>query len=89
MTRLSTNCLFALALCCLPVLAGCVDQEKKKALADLKTTETALASLKAKTADLEKELAQKTAQIKSLQEKIDELQKKLDAALKPPAKPTP
>jgi hypothetical protein len=44
MTRRRTNCFIALVLCCLPALAGCVDQEKKKALADLQTTEAALAS---------------------------------------------
>jgi len=33
MTRLPMNCLVALSLCCLAALSGCVDQEKKKALA--------------------------------------------------------
>jgi chromosome segregation ATPase len=170
MTRLLMNCPIALTLCCLPVLAGCHDREKQKALADLQTAETALAdanrelaanratldttqkerdslqkdlqnlkgqndtlrqqvdrltaglqafeaqreqlktrvdeltaqiattreaaakeddSLKTKIAALEKDLAQKVAQIQSLQEKVAEVQKTLDVVLKPPAKPAP
>jgi chromosome segregation ATPase len=170
MTRLLMNCLIALVLCCLPVLAGCHDGEKQKALADLQITETALGdakrelatnqatldtiqkerdslqkdlenlkgqndalrqqidrltaglqafeaqreqlktradeltaqiasareaaakendSLKTKIAALEEDLAQKVAQIQSLQEKVAEVQKTLDAVLKPPAKPAP
>jgi TolA-binding protein len=113
MTRLPTNCLILLVLCCLPALTGCVDQEKKQALADLQTTEELQASelqreqlkkqsasareaaakesndLKARIAALEKELADKTAQIESLQQQMAQLQKKLDAALQPPATPAP
>ncbi len=182
MTRLPMDCLITLVLCCLPALVGCHDAEKQKALADLQSTETALASahqelattratldktqkerdrlqkelqnvtaqcetqrkqvdkltadmqaseaqreqlkkrvdeltaqvqaceaqreqlkkqlatageaatkenesLKTKMAALEKDLVQKEVQIRSLQEKTAELQKKLEAALKPPAKP--
>lgn len=44
MTRSPMNYLVALVLCCLPALTGCSDPEKRKALADLETTQTALAS---------------------------------------------
>jgi chromosome segregation ATPase len=163
MTRFATNGLIVLVLCCLPALTGCVDQEKKKALADLETSEAALAGanldlaaaraaldtaqkerdslqkelqdlkgqnqrlraqmdklaanleaselqreqltkqsasareaaakesagLKTRMAALEKDLADRVAQIESLQEQIAQLHKKLDAALQPPAPPKP
>ncbi len=70
MTRRRTDCLVALVLCCLPALTGCVDQEKKKALADLQTTEAALAGAN-------RDLAATRATLDTTQKERDSLQKEV------------
>ena len=69
--------------------SGTQSEQLKKQLASAETAARESAELKVKMAAVEKDLAQKTAQVQSLQEKVAELQKKLDAALQPPAKPAP
>jgi len=69
--------------------SGTQSEQLKKQLASAGTAARESAELKVKMAAVEKDLAQKTAQVQSLQEKVAELQKKLDAALQPPAKPAP
>lgn len=63
------------------------DQLKKQLTTAREAATKENESLKTKMAALEKDLAQKLAQIKSVQEQIAELQKKLDAVSKPPEKP--
>ncbi len=87
MIRLPLTYLVALVLCGLLALGGCVDQEKKKALADLQTTETALATTRAtlETTQKERDALQKELQeIKTMntaqQKQISELSAKVQAS---------
>jgi len=65
-------------------------EQLRKQLASVREAATKESDgLKAKIAALEKDLAQKLAQIQSLQEKKAELQKKPETAIKPPEKPAP
>jgi chromosome segregation ATPase len=70
MTRLRRNCLVVLVLCGLPALGGCIDQEKKKALADLQTAEAALAGAN-------RDLAAARGALATAQKERDSLQKEL------------
>jgi chromosome segregation ATPase len=70
MTRLPRNGFVVLVLCCLPVLAGCHEAERKKALADLQTTETALAQAN-------QELATTRTTLETTRKERDSLQKEV------------